>query len=114
MELGFPEIHFRKLWHMPGTGGEWHEQIITMHQLHPTFIYYGLPVDSGSVVKNLPANEGDQGSYPWFEMIRWRRKQQPALVFLPGKSHGLRSLVGYTVHGVTESRNNNNNQVTGR
>ena len=24
---------------------------------------------------------------------------------LPGKSHGRRSLAGYTVHGVTESRN---------
>ena len=25
-------------------------------------------------------------------------------VFLPGKSHGQRSLVGYTVHGVAKSR----------
>ena len=26
---------------------------------------------------------------------RWGRKWQPTPVFLPGKSHGLRSLVGY-------------------
>ena len=26
----------------------------------------------------------------------WRRKCQPTLVFLPGKSHGQRSLAGYT------------------
>jgi len=26
----------------------------------------------------------------------WRRKWQPTPVFLPGKSHGQRSLVGYT------------------
>ena len=32
--------------------------------------------------------------------ILWRRKWQPTPVFLPGKSHEQRSLVGYTVHGV--------------
>ena len=26
----------------------------------------------------------------------WRRKWQPALVFLPGESHGQRNLVGYS------------------
>ena len=29
-------------------------------------------------------------------MIPWRRKRQPTPVFLPGKSHGRRSLVGYS------------------
>ena len=29
-----------------------------------------------------------------FGKIPWRRKRQPTLVFLPGKSHGQRSLVG--------------------
>ena len=33
---------------------------------------------------------------PWVGKIPWRRKQQPAPVFLPGKSHGQRSLVGYS------------------
>ena len=28
--------------------------------------------------------------------IPWRRKWQPTLVFLPGESHGQRSLVGYS------------------
>ena len=32
------------------------------------------------------------------------RKWQPTPVFLPGESHGWRSLVGYTVHGVAKSR----------
>ena len=31
---------------------------------------------------------------PWVRKIPWRRKWQPTLVFLPGKSHGWRSLVG--------------------
>ena len=33
-----------------------------------------------------------------------RRKWQPTPVFLPGKSHGQRSLLGYIVHGVVKSR----------
>ena len=35
--------------------------------------------------------------------IIWRRKWQPTPVFLPGKSHGLRSLVGYSPWGCKES-----------
>ena len=31
---------------------------------------------------------------PWVGKIPWRRKWQPTLVFLPGKSHGQKSLVG--------------------
>ena len=32
---------------------------------------------------------------PWVGKIPWRRKWQPTPVFLPGKSHGRWSLVGY-------------------
>ena len=32
----------------------------------------------------------------WVEKILWRRKWQPTPVFLPGKFHGERSLVGYS------------------
>ena len=35
----------------------------------------------------------------WLEKIPWRRKQQPTPVFLPGKSHGQRSLAGYSSWG---------------
>ena len=34
--------------------------------------------------------------HPWIGKIPWSRKQQPTPVFLPGESHGLRSLVGYS------------------
>ena len=63
----------------------------------------GFP--SGSVVKNLPANAGDAGDGldPWIRKIPWRRKWQPALVFLPGKLHGQRSLAGYNPWGRKES-----------
>ena len=33
---------------------------------------------------------------PWVGKIPWRRKWQPTLLFLPGKSHGHRSLPNYS------------------
>ena len=36
---------------------------------------------------------------PWVGKIPWRRKWQPTPVFLPGKSHGQRSLTGYSPKG---------------
>ena len=48
--------------------------------------------------KNLPTNAGDQGDSVLIPVgrIPWRKKQQPTPVFLPGKSHGKRSLAGYS------------------
>ena len=40
---------------------------------------------------------------PWVGKIPWRRKWQPIPVFLPGESHGRRSLVGYSPRGRKES-----------
>ena len=40
---------------------------------------------------------------PWVRKIFWRRKWQPTPVFLPGKSHGRRNLVGYSPRGHKES-----------
>ena len=42
------------------------------------------------------------GFDPWIRKIPWRRKWQPTPVFLPGKSHGQRSMVRYSpwVHRV--------------
>ena len=34
------------------------------------------------------------GFDPWVRKVPWRRKWQPTPVFLPGKSHGQRSLAG--------------------
>ena len=53
-------------------------------------------------VKNPPANAGDTGdagSIPWIGTRRW----QPTPVFLPGESHGQRSLAGYNPKGCKES-----------
>ena len=40
--------------------------------------------------------------HPWVGEIPWRRAWQPTPVFLPGKSHGQRSLAA-TVHRVRQS-----------
>ena len=43
------------------------------------------------------------GLDPWVGKIPWRRRQQLTAVFLPGKSHGEGSLVGYSPRGHKES-----------
>ena len=43
------------------------------------------------------------GFDPWVGKIPWRRKWQPTPVFLPGKSHGSQSLLGYCPWGHKES-----------
>ena len=50
------------------------------------------------MVKNLSANTGNRRHRfdPWVRKIPWRRAWQSAPVFLPGESHGHRSLVGYS------------------
>ena len=57
------------------------------------------------VVENPPVNEGRHSRYgfdPWFGTIPWRRAQQPTPAFLPGESHGQRSLAGCSPQGHTE------------
>ena len=39
---------------------------------------------------------------PWVGKFPWRKKWQPTLVFLPGESHGLRNLAGYSPWGHRE------------
>ena len=58
------------------------------------------------VVRSPPAKARDLKRCrfkPWVGKIPGRRAWQPTPVFLPGESHGQRSLAGYTVHSVTES-----------
>ena len=40
---------------------------------------------------------------PWVEKIPWKRKWHPTPIFLPGKFHGWRNLVGYSPWGRKES-----------
>ena len=65
-------------------------------------LHGGFP--GGSEVKASATNAGDLGLIdPWVGKIPLRRKRQPTAVFLPGESHGWRSLVGYSPRGCKES-----------
>ena len=47
------------------------------------------------MVKNPPAMQ-ETWFDPWVGKSPWQRAQQPTPGFLPGESHGQRSLVGYS------------------
>ena len=73
---------------------------------NPVFIpinscIYDLIVPGGSEDKASAYNVGDPGSIPG-RKISWRRKWLPTPVFLPGKSHGQRTLVGCSPWGHKE------------
>ena len=61
----------------------------------------GLP--KCSVVKNPSANVGDMGLIPGLGRSP-EREMATHLVFLPGKSHGKRSLVGYSSRASRKSQ----------
>ena len=74
-------------------------------QIKCNLSYVGFPAGSDG----KKSARGRPGFDPWVGKIPWRTKWQPTPVFLPGKSHGWRSLMGYcplppaTVHGVAKS-----------
>ena len=64
----------------------------------------GFP--GGSVIKEPTCQCRRHGFNPWVRKIPWKRKWLPTLVVLPGKSHGQRSLVGYSPRGPKRVRHN--------
>ena len=63
----------------------------------PTPVFLGFPGGS-----NLPLMGKRPGFDPWVGKIPWSRAWQSTPVFLPGESHGRRSLVGYSPWGHKE------------
>ena len=53
--------------------------------------------------KESACNAGDLGLIPRSGKILWRREWQSTPVFLPGGSHGQRSLAGFSSWGRKES-----------
>ena len=68
------------------------------------FMYFLVPMHINRVLSWLSGKESAcqcernkrHGFNPWVGKIPWRRKWQPTPVFLPGESHGQRSLGGYS------------------
>ena len=65
---------------------------IKQNNAHRYVYLQGFPGSSG--IKNPPVMQ-EMGFSSWVGKIPLRRKWQPTPVFLPGKSHGQRSLAGY-------------------
>ena len=73
----------------------WHYDIEVQFMLVDyIWLYMGASLVA-QVVKNL-LQCGRPGFNPWVRKIPWRSKWQPTPIFLPGDSHGQRSLVGYS------------------
>ena len=92
---------------MAGELGADSHQIAGDAEAHPespcrlTKATHSFPGGSGG--KESACNAGRPRFDPWFGKIPWRRKWQPTPVVLPGKSHGRRSLVGYSPWGGKDS-----------
>ena len=65
-------------------------------------VYLLYSFSGGSVVKNPPTNEGDMGSVLGLRRSPGRGNGNPLQYSCLGNPMVQRSLVGYTVHGVTE------------
>ena len=64
----------------------------------------GFPGGSDSQESACPCRRHRRRGFDlWVGNIPWRRKWQPTQVFLPGKSHGQRSLMGYSLWGGKKS-----------
>ena len=61
-----------------------------------------FPASGSFLMSQLFTSGGQHGFNPWVRKIPWGRKWQPATVFCPGKSHGQRSLAGYSPWGDKE------------
>ena len=56
----------------------------------------------GTFLMGIHCRGWRHGFNPWVRKIPWKRKWQPSPIFLPGKSHRQRSLVGYSPKGCKE------------
>ena len=77
--------------------------MIILPSLDTSALFRNLPPILASQVAQHQESACQRGFDPWIGKILWRRKWQPAPILLPGKSHGRRSLAGYTPRVLKES-----------
>ena len=75
-------------------------QEATVRTVHGTIDWFQLGKEYVKAVYCHTAYLTSMQNTSLFTFIHWRRKWQPTPVFLPGKSHGLRSLVGCSPWGL--------------
>ena len=92
-------------WRIPWTEGPGGVQSMGRKELDTTeqlmLSLWGSP--GGSAGTESTCNAGAPQFDSWVRKIPWRREWLPTPIFLPGKFHGWRSLVGYTGHEVAKS-----------
>ena len=60
-------------------------------------VHGGIPVGTNGKEPTCQCRRQKRFRFdPWVGKIPWRRAWQPTAVFLPGESHGQRSLMGYS------------------
>ena len=78
------------------------EEVSTLGAILPCEL--GLPVGSADTESACSAGDTRElGSIPGIGKTHWGSEWLPTPVFLPGESHGQRSLVGYSPQGCKES-----------
>ena len=86
-----------------GDGGQKAGQGLKLEILEHWLECVGFPGGTGGKEHTCQCRRWKRRGFdPWVGKIPWRRAWQPTLVFLPGESHGQRSLVGYSPWGPTE------------
>ena len=71
--------------------------------IYSTELYRSMGFLGGASGKDPACQCRRHRFYPWVGKSLCSKKWQPTPVFLPGESHGQRSLVGYSPWGHTES-----------
>ena len=91
--------NFNGVGNSPSVWRVWDFRFLFVSYVYVLVPYQGFP--RWRSVKNPPANAGDSRCrfYLWLGKSPWSRIWQPTVVFLPGESHGQRSLVGYSLGG---------------
>ena len=79
--------------------GEFHPTALRCSVTFCFYFFYG----AASNTKQFACNAGDLGFHPWVRKMPWRREWLSTLAFLPGESHGQRSLAIYSPKGCKKS-----------
>ena len=70
----------------------------------PLYTHWSFPGGTSGKLSTCQCRRHNRLEFdPWVRKIPWSRKWQPMSVFLPGKYHGQRSLVGCSPWGCKES-----------
>ena len=79
------------------------DQVMALKPLQELWNRAGYDASSGKESACRCRRRHRHGFDPWVRKTPWGRAQQPTPVFLPGESHGQRSLAGYSPRGHKES-----------